>query len=62
MSDSRESVVLRVEVDQPAAGPASGFEGGIEPVGVAGDGAALGFEKGADGLVGFVLLVCCFGV
>lgn len=62
MPDSRESIVLRVEVDQPASRAASGFEGGVEPIGVAGDGAALGLEEGADGIVGFVLLVCCFRV
>jgi hypothetical protein len=62
MPDPRESIVLRVEVDQWSARAAGGFEGGVEAVCVTGDGAALGFEKGADGLVGFVLLVCGFGV
>ena len=65
MPDTRQCVVFRIEVDYTTAaagGAADCFEGGGKAVGVAGYGELLVLEKGADGVVGFVFLVCCFGV
>ena len=65
MADTWQCVIFRVEVDYttaPICGAADGFEGSGNAVGVAGDGELLVLEKGADGVVGFVFLVCCFGV
>ena len=68
MANTRQCVVFRIEVDYTAAaaaavcGAADCFEGGGKAVGVAGYGELLVLEKGADGVVGFVFLVCCFGV
>lgn len=65
MADTRQCVVFRIEVDYTTAAlcrAADCFEGGGNAIGVAGYGELLVLEKGADGVVGIVFLVCCFGV
>jgi hypothetical protein len=60
--DIRESIVLRVEVDERTAGAAEGFKGGCQAVRMSGYGKAALFEECADCVVRAVFFVCCFGI
>lgn len=71
MSNSRQRIVLRVKIYHLPTRSGDRFEGGGQLVGMAGDGYFWervgvggweGFEEGADGVVGEVFVVCCFGV
>lgn len=57
-----KGVVLAVEVDEAAAGAADSLKRRLQAIGVAGDLAALGLEKGAEDFVGAVFFVSEFGV
>lgn len=57
VTDTRERVVLGVEVDQSPARSTNCFEGGIQSVSMAGDLEPLFLEEIADGIVGTVFFI-----
>lgn len=62
VANTRQSVIFRIEIDQTPARAAGSLKGGLESVGMASDGKALLLQKGADGIVGLVLLIGSLGI
>ena len=62
MTNSRQSIIFRVEVDQATTTSTPRLEGRIETVSMTGDIKALLFKEVTYGFVGSVLFVGGFGV
>lgn len=57
VSDTRERVVFRVEIDQSSARSTDCFEGSIQAISMAGNCEPLLLEEIADGIVGSVFFI-----
>lgn len=62
MSDAGESVVFRIEIDQPPPRSVQCFKGSIETIGMTRNGESQSLEKIANGIVSTMFLIGELGI